>query len=173
MWNVLWKVGLLFLTSRSQWKSQISVNGHTGDNRLNCSTFFNWTWYIILNWNVLQIIDVLSLRSRSLLGLDNYDCFYCFYCIYWTADPFATKLSLMSYIILSLSILLFSRWVTVKAPNFLKILTLFYFNFLSIFFFTSFLRPSSFITFYLSSTPDEDHGSKALVFLIVFLCVII
>ena len=40
-------------------------------------------------------------------------------------------------------------------------LTLFYFNFLS----TSLL--TSFIIFYLSSTPDEDHVSKALVFLVV------
>ena len=36
-------------------------------------------------------------------------------------------------------------------------LTLFHFNFLS----TSLL--TSFIIFYLSSTPDEDHVSKALV----------
>ena len=40
-------------------------------------------------------------------------------------------------------------------------LMLFYFNFLS----TSLL--TSFIIFYLSSTPDEDHVSKALVFLVV------
>ena len=41
-------------------------------------------------------------------------------------------------------------------------LTLFYFNFLSVFFFTSF-----FFYYFLSFTPDEDHGSKALVFLTV------
>ena len=37
-------------------------------------------------------------------------------------------------------------------------------NLLSFFFFTSFFFK---ITFYLSSTPDEDHVSKAFVFLIV------
>ena len=30
-----------------------------------------------------------------------------------------------------------------------------------------YLLPSSFIIFYISSTPDEDYVSKALVFLIV------
>ena len=46
-------------------------------------------------------------------------------------------------------------------------LTLFYFNFLSISSLLSKLLPSSFIIFCFSSTPDEDHVSKALVFLIV------
>ena len=69
----------------------------SGQYLWNCSTFFNQTWYgDASSWARVSCgkIGLLTSRSRSQWGfiLSKYDCFCC---IFWTADPFAIKLSFM------------------------------------------------------------------------------
>ena len=97
----------------------------------------------VLSRNCWRRMPAINSRQTQLLSTDS--VLAAAYSVYWQAMITTPK---------------GKSWQTHNRKQSVRSLTLFYFNFLS-------LLPSSFMIFYLSSTPDEDHGSKALMFLIV------